>query len=199
VNAHELLHAARASAARAGDAELEQLVEGLRAEAYLEEGRLEEAEALYEAIVSDTQARHLAAFQALASLPDIAFARRNFHDALDGFTSDVRFRQARGLESDIAWNLQSVGCCLIALGHPARGLTLIAAADMHSTRLGMEGRPRGLSEMVSEQMLLADRALGRPAAQRALEHGRQMGWDAAVGLALRATTIVRNTQPRAVA
>ena len=197
VNAHELLDAASASAARVGDAELEQLAEGLRAEAYVQSGRFEEAERLYTALTGDTQARHFAAFQAPISIPELAFVRGDHDAALDGLVSNVRDRPDTGV--GLAWTLQQIGCCLITLGHPARGLALIAAGELRSSTLGMEGRPRELSEAISEHLHRANRVLGEAEALHALEHGREMRWDAAVGLALRATTIVRNGHPRAVA
>lgn len=189
VNADELLDAARASAIRAREPDLEKLVDGLRAEAYLAAGRVEEAERLYAAMVSDPEARHFAAHGAPVLRADFALARGDYRDALHASVNDLRLSQTRGLEVDTQWHMQAIGCCLIALGHAVDGLTVIAAGEERSRQMGTGGRPRPLAELITEQSSLARTALGDREAERALERGRRMPWDAAKGLGLRAETI----------
>jgi hypothetical protein len=96
------------------------------------------------------------------------------------------------MASDETWAMQGIGCCLVALQCAQDGLTLIAASEAQSKRLGLEGRPRQLVERVDLAVAEAQRECGDAKAQQALSRRRQMRWDQSVGLALRAATIARN-------
>lgn len=189
VDAHELLSTAKVIAESTGELALQQLVHGLRVEAYVADERLEEAEAAFEAALTDSGARHFALLHPEEYQAFFAYLHGHFGDALNSLMSSLALSRAQGMEFDMAWQLQMIGCCLIALDRPRQGISLIAAGEAKGARHNMEGRPGYLSRWVSKQTLLAERKLGEPTARRAQAQGRELRWDAAVGMALRARTI----------
>jgi non-specific serine/threonine protein kinase len=187
IDPHELLATARRIATSSGDMDLLPLLEGLDGEAYLFDGKLDEATRIFANITEGGRARHFAAYQASGVEASLAFARGDMLTALDCMADSARTQQMGDL--DAAWNAESVGVCLIALGRPAEGVTLVGAAQAASDRIGAPGRSRQARELLDQHLAAARAELGDSATEAHLERGYRMDHDVMLGLVLRAPTI----------
>ena len=189
VDALMLLEQARPLAPSAGGRVFEDLIGGLAAEVHLNEGRLDEATRLFSLAVGDPTARHFAAAQVPSYLPDLAFERDDYREALEASVRLLR-RALHGGPQNLVWGVEYIGVCLLALGESRRALMLIGAAEANGDRIGMSGRPSRQTAYLREQLSIARDRIGTDAVETALAEGRRTEWDVAVGLALRAPTIV---------
>ncbi|MBA3430186.1 MAG: hypothetical protein H0U16_01740 [Actinobacteria bacterium] len=175
----------------AGHPDILALLRALEGEAHFVSGRMDVAAQIFDAMHDDGRARHLVAYRETTYAATLAFFRGDMLTALDGNVEQARAAHMNAEESNLAWTIEEVGICLIALGDAREGIRLVGASQAVSDRIGMPGRPALGADLVSRYLAAAREQLGETEVESEFAAGRRLDADIVMGMVLRAPTFAR--------
>jgi predicted ATPase/transcriptional regulator with XRE-family HTH domain len=144
-----------------------------RGDALLAEARLTEALRLRDAHGFD-----LAAAVSVEGLADVAYARGDYHLAIERYRESLDRFGERGELNHVASAVAGVACAAAALGHAAAAARLFGALEALLERAGMRTFEPGRQATVDCRRAAVQDALGVDAFGMARAEGRTLSWSA---------------------